>query len=135
MTTNHQSFKEENWWFVVTEESSTHSGPQNSADSELITCFNRISLTVCKYVIKNNKHKPFSKLQKKSIRIIHKVGFGEHTNTILKSNLFKFNDLVLFKTVQFIFKVRDEELPGNLQKHVLLQDEERLCKLRGAFKP
>lgn len=56
-------------------------------------------------------------LQKRAIRIINNVGYLEHTNSLfLKSYILKFIDLVKFKTVQVMFKARNNLLPGNIQK-------------------
>ncbi len=56
-------------------------------------------------------------LQKRSIRIIHKVGYQDHTNTLLlKSKLLKFKDLVNLQTAQIIFKAKNNSLPANVQR-------------------
>ena len=42
---------------------------------------------------------------KKALRIIHNVGYLEHTNELfLQSQILKFMDLIKFKTVQMAFK-------------------------------
>ena len=49
------------------------------------------------------------------IRIVHKVGFYDHTNELfIRSNTMKLFDLVEFKTAQLMFKVRNKLLPVNI---------------------
>lgn len=55
-------------------------------------------------------------IQKKAIRIVNKVGYYEHTNTLfLKLNILKFMDLKDFKMLQIVFKARNSLLSGNIQ--------------------
>ncbi len=56
-------------------------------------------------------------LQKKAIRIIHKVGYQDHTNTLfLKSKLLKFMDPVNLQTALITFKAKNKPLPANVQR-------------------
>lgn len=56
------------------------------------------------------------RLQKRAIRIIHKVGYYDHTNILFaQSNQLKLLDLVKFCTAQLLFKVSKELLPLNIQ--------------------
>ena len=62
-------------------------------------------------------------LQKRSIRIIHNVGYLDHTNSLfLQSHILKFTDLVNFRSMQMVFKARNYLLPRNLQK--MFKDKE-----------
>ena len=56
-------------------------------------------------------------LQKRAIRIIHNTGYLEHTNSLfLQSKVLKLIDLVEFQTAVFMFKARNNLLPGIIQK-------------------
>ena len=63
--------------------------------------------------------KPLVTIQKRAIRISHKVGYHDHTNTLfLSSKTMKFLDLVQFSsTAQIIYKARNKLLPGNILKY------------------
>uniref|UniRef100_A0A8C6SQ40 Reverse transcriptase domain-containing protein n=1 Tax=Neogobius melanostomus TaxID=47308 RepID=A0A8C6SQ40_9GOBI len=64
-----------------------------------------------------NTLKPIVLLQKRAIRVIHKVGFLDHTNSLfLKSKIMKFCDIVEFQTVQMLYKARYKLLPGQIQR-------------------
>ena len=55
-------------------------------------------------------------LQKKTIRIIHKVGYRDHTNQLfLQSRLLKFLDIVAYQTSIIMHKARYNQLPVNIQ--------------------
>ena len=75
-------------------------------------------LTYCVEVWGNNyvsNLNPLVTIQKRAIRIVHKVGFYEHTNDLfLRSNTLKFMDLVEFKTALLMYKVRNKSLPCNI---------------------
>lgn len=59
-------------------------------------------------------------LQKRAVRIIHKVGYLDHTNLLfLQSKILKLFDLVDFYTAQFLYKANKNDLPGNIQKFFL----------------
>lgn len=74
--------------------------------------------------------KPLCTLQKRAIRIINKLGYLEHTNTLfLKSHAMKLRDLAEFKTAQIMFRARNNSLPGNIQK--MFCDREGGYNLRG----
>ena len=76
-----------------------------------------------------SKLKPLCIIQKRAIRIVHKVGYHDHTNALfLKSNTLKFLDLVEFKTAQIIYKARNKLLPGNVQ--IIFKDREGRYELR-----
>jgi len=52
---------------------------------------------------------PLFILQKRAIRIIHKVGYREHTNTLfIMSKIMKLYDMIEFQTAQFLFKARNK---------------------------
>ena len=56
-------------------------------------------------------------LQKRAVRLIHKVEFLNHTNSLfLKSKIMKFCDIVEFQTVQMLYKARYKLLPGQIQR-------------------
>ena len=62
-------------------------------------------------------------LQKRAIRMVHNVGYLEHTNSLLlMSHILKCMDLVTFRSLQMVFKARHSLLPRNLQK--LFKDKE-----------
>lgn len=68
-------------------------------------------------------------LQKRAIRIIHKVGYQEHTNPLfLKSKLLKITDIVQYQTAQIMFKAKNKLLPGNIQQ--LFKNREECYNLR-----
>ena len=47
-------------------------------------------------------------LQKRAIRIIHKVGYREHTNTLFcRSKIMKHKELIDFQTAQILFKAKN----------------------------
>ena len=69
-------------------------------------------------------------LQKRAIRVIHKVGYRDHTNFLfLQANLLKFTDIVKFQTAQLMYKARKNMLPQNIQ--ILFRDREGRYQLRG----
>ena len=60
---------------------------------------------------------PICILQKRIVRIINKVGFLGHTNELfIENKILKFLDLVKFKMVVIMYKVRNKLLPTNIQK-------------------
>ena len=72
-------------------------------------------------------------LQKRAIRIIHNVGYRDHTNSLfLNSNLLKFMDIIEYKTAIIMYKARNKQLPANIQ--VLFSDREGGYNLRGELK-
>ena len=74
-------------------------------------------------------------MQKRAIRLVHKVGFYEHTNTLfLKSRILKFKDLVDCKTAQFVYKAKHNLLPTNIQKMFMEREGELRYNLRGRGK-
>lgn len=69
-------------------------------------------------------------LQKRAIRVIHKVGYQEHTNILfLQSNMLKFMDLVVFYTAQLMYKANWILLPANIQ--ILFIKRDSCYNLRG----
>lgn len=76
-------------------------------------------LTYCVEVWGNNYKSslhPLFILQKRAVRIIHKVSFLEHTNGLfLKFRLLKLLDLVKIHTVIILFKANKNALPCNIQ--------------------
>lgn len=76
---------------------------------------------------------PIVCLQKRAIRIVHKVGYRSHTNSLfVKSKVLKFKDLVEYLTVIIMYKARDNKLPRNIQKH--FKKREDSYNLRGIEK-
>lgn len=77
-------------------------------------------LTFCVEVWGNtyqNTINPLIILQKRALRIIHKVGFLEHThNLFTQSKLLKFDDLVKYNTSIVLYKAFNKLLPPNLQR-------------------
>lgn len=70
------------------------------------------------------------KLQRRAIRILHNVGFRDHTDILFQqSKILKFNDLIKFKTLKIIFKAKQNLLPKNLQK--LFCERDGSYNLRG----
>lgn len=69
-------------------------------------------------------------LQKRAVRIIHNVGFLEHTHILfIQSKLLKINDLVKYYTSIILFKAFNKLLPSNIQHFFTIQ--ERTYNLRG----
>uniref|UniRef100_A0A8C6M4T9 Reverse transcriptase domain-containing protein n=1 Tax=Nothobranchius furzeri TaxID=105023 RepID=A0A8C6M4T9_NOTFU len=59
-------------------------------------------------------------MQKRAIRLINQEGYRAHTNALfIKTQALKFQDLVKFKTVQIIYKVRKGMLPIEISKWFL----------------
>ena len=73
---------------------------------------------------------PIIILQKKAIRIIHNVGYYEHTNALfLNSKTLKFLDLVDLKTAQTVYKARHNMLPSNIRNR--FRERDGRYELRG----
>ena len=52
-------------------------------------------------------------LQKRAIRIVNKTTYREPTNPLfIKLNALKFKDLVDFKTIQIMYRVKNQQLPN-----------------------
>lgn len=69
-------------------------------------------------------------LQKRAIRIVHNVGYRDHTNALfLKSKTLKLDDLIKFKTLLVMYKARHNMLPLNIQQ--LFSDKQVKYNLRG----
>ena len=74
-----------------------------------------------------------SVLQKRAIRIIHKVGYLDHTTPLfLRSHLLKFSEIVEYQTAIIMFKAIHNLLPANIQK--LFRGRDGGYNLRGEFK-
>ncbi len=75
---------------------------------------------------------PIFILQKRAIRIVNKTKYREPTNPLFnKLKILKFRDLVDFKTIQFMYKVKNCQLPAGIQE--LFQIRESGYNLRGSF--
>lgn len=62
-------------------------------------------------------------LQKRIIRIIHKVGYLDHTHSLfIQSKILKFPDLVLYQTLQLMYKAKSNKLPSNIQQLFKIED-------------
>ena len=73
---------------------------------------------------------PITILQKKALRIIHKVGYLEHTHPLfVQSNIMKFTDIVKYQTAQVMYKAKNYKLPNNIQR--LFNERQLRYKLRG----
>ena len=71
-------------------------------------------------------------LQKRAIRIIHKVNYREHTNMLFfNSKLLKFTDIIKYKTALIMYKARYNQLPENIQ--LMFNDREGGYSLRGGL--
>lgn len=69
-------------------------------------------------------------VSKKAVRIVHSVGYRDHTNTLfIKSKLLKLEDLVKLKTLLILYRARNNQLPSNIQK--LFSNREGGYNLRG----
>lgn len=78
---------------------------------------------------------PLVKLQKRAVRIIHKVGFRDHThNLFINSRLLKFNDLVKYSTVIVFYKAFNKTLPSNLQQLFIQRGNTHNFRGYGKFK-
>lgn len=74
--------------------------------------------------------RPLTTIQKRAIRIIHNVGYQEHTNSLfLQSKLLKFTDIADYQTAQIMYKAKNDLLPINIQK--LFSIHEGSYNLRG----
>ena len=73
---------------------------------------------------------PITILQKRAIRVIHKVGYLDNTHPLfLQSKIMKFTDIVKLQTAQVLYKAKNKKLPCNIQK---LFNVRQLCyNLRG----
>ena len=87
----------------------------------LLMLYNTLILPYLSYCLEvwgniySSNLQPVVLIQKRAVRIVHKVSFREHTNNLfLASGIMKLPDLVVFKTAQFMFKVRNKLLPENL---------------------
>lgn len=57
------------------------------------------------------------RLQKRAIRVVHNVGYRDHTNALfLKSKTLKLDDLIKFKSLQIIYRAKENLLPSNIQQ-------------------
>lgn len=71
-------------------------------------------------------------LQKRAVRIIHKVGYQDHTHSLfLQSKILKFSDIVPYQTAQIMHKAKSRKLPGNFQH--LFNMQVGHYELRGEF--
>lgn len=67
---------------------------------------------------------PLFILQKRSVRIIHKVDAREHTNELfIKWGLLKLKNIVDLQTLLVMFKAKNRALPENLQKYFAFRSE------------
>lgn len=67
------------------------------------------------------------RLQKKAIRIVHSVGYREHTNPLfLKSGILKLDDLIKLKSTLLVYNARKHQLPRNIQ--ALFAEREGMSK-------
>ena len=71
-------------------------------------------------------------LQKRAVRIIHRVGYLEHTNPLfLQSKLLKFTDIGSYQTAITMYRARNHLLPLNIQN--LFSEREGGHNLRREF--
>ena len=77
-----------------------------------------------------NHLEPLIRLQKKAIRLVHKVGYLDHTNPLfLESKSLKLTDICKFKVGIIMYKANNHMLPGNIQS--LFVERDRHYHLRG----
>ena len=75
---------------------------------------------------------PIFILQKRAIRIINKTTYREPTNQLfIELKTLKFKDLVDYKTIQIMYKVKNDMLPNRIQRFFQLRDDKH--HLRGNF--
>ena len=75
---------------------------------------------------------PIFILQKKAIRIVNNADYRDPTNPLFtKLNTLKFKDLVDFKTIQLMYKIKNGQLPNSIQR--LFEWRECIYYLRGIF--
>ena len=73
---------------------------------------------------------PICVIQKRAIRIVNKVTYREHTNKLfIKLKALKFRDLVVFKTAQFMYNIKNNKLPVHIQG--LFQKRDMVFNFRG----
>lgn len=66
---------------------------------------------------------PLFKLQKRAIRIIHKVGYLDHTNRLFASSeLLKLPDLVTYSNAQVLYRASRQTLPMSLQRFFTVRE-------------
>ena len=87
----------------------------------LLTIYNTLILPYLSYCVEvwgntfRSYTQPLTIIQKRALRIIHKVGYYEHTNELFKkSNTLKFIDLVEYRTALIMYKARNKMLPLNI---------------------
>ena len=101
----------------------------------LITIYNTLILPYLSYCVEvwgntfRSYTQPLTIIQKRALRIIHKVGYYEHTNELfIISNTLKFIDLVEYRTALIMFKARNKILPQNILE--MFRDREGGYNLR-----
>ncbi len=78
---------------------------------------------------------PLFLLQKRAIRIIHEVKFGEHTNSLfIKSGLLKLTEIRELQMLLIMFKAKNRVLPENLLKLFVFTSEDGNHRRRFDFK-
>ena len=95
----------------------------------LLTLYNTLIIPYLSYCAEvwgntyRSNIQPLTIIQKRAIRIVNKVGYYDHTNTLfLNSQVMKFIDLINYRTALFMYKVRNKLVPGNILK--LFRDRE-----------
>ena len=78
---------------------------------------------------------PLIKLQKCSLRILHRKPYRAHTNDLFKSSgILKLNNLIDFSMLQIVYKAYRETLPNNLQLMFTLRSDAHNLRGRVKFK-
>uniref|UniRef100_A0A672GYN6 Reverse transcriptase domain-containing protein n=1 Tax=Salarias fasciatus TaxID=181472 RepID=A0A672GYN6_SALFA len=90
-------------------------------------------LSYCAEVWGNNYKtaiQPIITLQKRAIRIVHKVAFRDHTNSLFfHSKLLKFIDIVEYLTVQLMYRASNNQLPVQYRVSVSVSTEDEVLVL------
>lgn len=79
--------------------------------------------------------RPLFLLQKRAVRIIHKVEFREYTNGLfVKARLLKLKEIIEQQTLLIVFKAKKRVLPENVQKLFVFTSEDENHRRRLDFK-
>lgn len=78
---------------------------------------------------------PLIILQKRAIRVVHKVKYNEHTNPLFLNTFnLKLYDLVNYKMAQIMYRASTNTLPVNIQNLFQDRDAHHAYNLRGSHK-
>lgn len=72
---------------------------------------------------------PLFLLQKRAIRVIHKVGYREPSNRFfISSGLLKLTDIIKLQSLKIMYKAKNRALPKHIQNMFKLEEEENRLK-------